>query len=729
MKQVLRRGIGEMMVGEVPDPTAAPYHVLIHPLYSLISSGTETASIHQEGVLKEVADNPSHIRKVLDVMKVNGPVRTLAEVRAKFSEYAVLGYSGAGVVIGRHPTVRDLNIGDRVAYGGEGTGHGEVIATGRNLVARVPDAVPFDQACFATLGSIALNAVRIANIGLGDRVAVIGLGLVGQLVAQLARLQGGVVIAMDLKPERAALAAELGARHAIAGGTRESVMAVTDGIGADCVIIAAAAKSSGPCQLALQICRDRGRMVVVGAVDMSFPWNDMYLKEIQLNMSRAYGPGSYDSAYEKQGRDYPLPYIRWTENRNMEEFLRLAAGGEVRLSPLVTHTYRLEEAPKAYQTILDPASNSLAVLLQYDEAHAAAAVRDFQPKSRLDLAPAGPRGKGELRVALVGSGNLARWAHLPALKKIPYARLHAVHSAVGARGRTYGERFGAAYCATDLDQILNDREIDVVLIASRNQHHAAQSVAALRAGKHVFVEKPMALTEQECADILAAVEASGRQLTVGFNRRFAPFYIELKKTLARRTSPAVINCRINSPGISGSYWMADPAIGGAILGEACHFVDLMYWLLESEPVQVAAFSLPTGKQDPIGENNLTATFRFADGSVGALTYCTAGSKTSGGERVEVFAQGIGADTEDFKRFTIKSTLRRTSKSWWAEKGYGSQLSAFFEALRKGAAPAVTAADGVRATVGCLRMLESARTMSVLSFDPIAAAEQQGAANR
>ena len=307
MKQVIRKGIKDIIVDEVPEPVPGPHHVLVGPAFSLISSGTETASIHTEGVLKEVADNPSHLRKIWDVMKANGPTSTIREVRAKFSEYAALGYSGAGIVVDKHPTVTDLELGDRVAYGGEGTGHAETIVTGRNLVARVPDEVGLNDACFATLGSIALNAVRISNIGLGDRVVVLGLGLVGQLTAQLARLQGGVVIATDLRPDRVTKAKELGASHAISGaGSTEAVLALTDGKGADCVIVAAAAKSKGPCETALKMCRDRGRIVVVGAVEMSFPWNDMYLKEIQLFMARAYGPGSYDPVYEKQGRDYPF---------------------------------------------------------------------------------------------------------------------------------------------------------------------------------------------------------------------------------------------------------------------------------------------------------------------------------------------------------------------------------------------------------------------------------------
>ena len=712
MKQVIRKGLRDIIVDEVPDPTVSPHHVLVRPLYSLISAGTETAGIHQEGVWKEVAENPSHLQKIWEVIKNVGPLRTLAEVRAKFSEYAVLGYSGAGVVADRHATVTDLEIGDRVAYGGEGTGHGETIAVGRNLVARVPDDVAFEHACFATLGSIAMNSVRTAGVGLGDVVAVIGLGLVGQLVAQLVRLQGGVVVAIDLKPERVALAGELGADRGVAGGAvREQVSALTGGRGADCVIVAAASISAAPARQALEICRDRGRIVVVGAVELEFPWNEMYLKEIQLFMSRAYGPGSYDPLYEKHGRDYPFAYVRWTENRNMEEFLRLVSAGRVRLQPMITHQFPLEEAAQAYQTILDPEARSLAVLLRYPAAAAPDAVAAFAPRRKVEVAGGAAPSKSDLRAALVGAGNLARWDHLPNLKKLPGVSLRAIHSSSGARGKGYARRFGAAWCASDYNEILRDPEIDLVLIASRNQHHAAQALAALRAGKHVFVEKPMALTEDECRELRAAVAAGGRLLTVGFNRRFAPFYVEQKKQLAGRTGPAVINCRVNSPGISGAYWMADPAIGGAILGEACHFVDLMYWLLESEPLRVSAYALPTGQKDPIGQNNLAASFQFADGSVGNLTYCTVGSRTSGGERVEVFAQGVGVVTEDFKQLSVRAGMRRSSSRIWAQKGYREQLESFLDAVRRNASPAVTVLDGARATIACLKMLESARTLA------------------
>ncbi len=717
MKQILRKGLKDIIVDEVPDPLVTPHHVLIRPIYSLISSGTETASIHQEGVLKAVADNPSQLTKLWNAVKSQGPLGTLAEVRAKFSEYAVLGYSGAGFVVEKHDTISDLEIGDRVAYGGEGTGHGETVIVGRNLVAKIPGDVPFEHACFTTLGSIAINGVRIANISLGERVAVIGLGLVGQLVAQLARLQGGFIIATDLRPDRVALARQLGADVALVGSSElpGQIQSLTNGVGVDCVIIAAAAKSDAPCRVAVDICRDRGRIVDVGAVVLSFPWYETYLKEIQVLMARAYGPGSYDPAYERKGQDYPLPYVRWTENRNMEEFLRLVAQGRVQIDPLITHRFPLEDAPKAYEVIMDPAANSLAVVVKYPAADTAAPLAEFQPTRRVEV-NVPPTGTSAIGVALVGAGNLARWAHLPNLKKTPDVRLRAIHSSSGARGKSYALRFGAEYCASDYAEILNDPGIQAVVIVSRNQQHAPQALAALQAGKHVFVEKPMALTEDECRELSQAVAETGKQLSVGFNRRYAPTYIALKKQLTKRNGPAVLNCRINSPGITGSYWMADPAIGGAILGEACHFVDLMYWLLESEPIEVSAYSLPTGKKDPIGENNLVASFRFADASIASLTYCTIGSNTSGGERVEAFGIGFGATAEDFKRSSTQTRVVSRSSSWFAEKGYEAQMRAFFAALKQGQEPDVTVRDGVRSTLGCLRMLRSAREHVPCSID-------------
>jgi len=725
MKQVFRKGLSHIVVADAPVPMVTPNHVLVNPVYSLISSGTESASIH-EGIIKEVAENPSQLRKVWDGVKSMGPISTIAEVRAKFQEYAALGYAGAGLISEKHPTVTEFNVGDRVAYGGEGTGHGQTILASRNLIVRVPDEVPFQHACFTTLGSIALNSIRISEVGVGDVVAVVGLGLVGQLVAQLARLQGARVIGIDLRSDRAALARKSGVDHGLDGSVSivDEVSAITNGLGVDCVIVAAASKSAAPCQLALQICRDRGSIVIVGAVEMQFPWSEMYMKEIKVLMSRAYGPGSYDPEYEVRGHDYPIAYVRWTEKRNMEEFLRLVALGRIDLQSLITHEFNLEDAPQAYKTVMDPASSSLGVLLRYPEPVAVAGSEKPAPQRRVNLKS--HSAKSDLKVALVGAGNLARWAHLPSLSKIPNVSLHAVYSASGARGNTYARRFGASYFCTDYRQILEDPQVDVVMVLSRNQHHFSQAYEALMAGKHVFVEKPMALTEADCRQLYNAVAVSGNQLTVGFNRRFAPFYKELKHSLRGRTGPVVINCRMSSPGISGSYWMADPSIGGAILGEAVHFVDLMYWLLDSEPISVSAYCLPTGKTDPIGENNMVATFRFADGSIGSLNYSTIGSKRAQGELVEVFAKGVTSEVQDFKRFKSVSNFKQTRSTLWAHKGYEAQLSSFFRSLASGESPEITVRDGARATLVCLEMLRSAETLTSreINLDELLTGETQ-----
>ncbi|MBC7796241.1 MAG: bi-domain-containing oxidoreductase [Pyrinomonadaceae bacterium] len=710
MKQAVRRGLKEIIVEEVAEPKPSPHHVLVRPFYSLISAGTETADIHTDSLVKEVAENPSHVSKVLGIMMKTDPMGTYKEVRAKFSELAALGYAGAGIVIEKHPTVTDLEIGARVAYGGEGTGHAETIITGRNLVARVPDNVNFEDACFTTLGSIAMNAVRIANIGLGETVAVIGLGLVGQLVAQLARCQGGVVVAIDLMKERVEIAKNTGADFAVSGDAAlAEIKSLTDGKGADCVIVAAAAKSAAPMKQAALMCRDKGRIVVVGACPLDLPRDQMYIKEIQLLMARAYGPGSYDASYEKQGRDYPLPYVRWTENRNMTEFLRLLSTNQINVKPFVSHTFTLDEAPKAYDVILDAEVKSLAVLLKYPINDESDPIANYKPLRRIDLNPANVAIKSDtLKFGLVGAGNLAKWAHLPAIQKIDGAELRGVYSGSGVRGKSYALRFKADYTTTDFDELINDTNIDVVLISSKNHEHADQVVKTLETGKHVFVEKPMATTIEECQAIYRAVQKSGKSLTVGFNRRFAPFYVELKKQLSKRSAPAVLNLRINSPGMTAGFWGADPKFGGAIVGEGCHFIDLMYWLLESEPISVSAYGLPTGKDEPIGENNIAATFKFADNSIANFVYCTVGSATSSGERVEVYAAGVGASSEDFKKMHIKKAKAFSRANVFADKGYLEQMQDFVTNMKTGKSPGVTVLDGARATIGALKMIEAAR---------------------
>jgi predicted dehydrogenase len=709
MKQVIRRGLKEIIVDEVADPIVSSNHVLVRPFYSLISPGTETADIHTDSIVKEVADNPSHLQTVWNVMMKTDPVATFHEIRAKFKDYAVLGYSGAGIVIDKDEKVTDLQIGQRVAYGGEGTGHGETINVGRNLVARVPDAVNFDEACFTTLGAIAMNSVRLSEINIGETVAVIGLGLVGQLVAQLVRCQGGVVIAIDLDAKRVEMARETGADYGLTASETivQQVKSLTNGRGADCVIVAAASSSPKPLQQGVSMCADRGRIVMVGACPIEIPRAEMYVKELKFLISRAYGPGSYDPTYEKQGVDYPISYVRWTENRNMEEFLRLVSIGKVNVKPLISHEFDLIDAPRAYETIMSGnGSGSLAVVLKYPANEAVNAIESYQPNRKIVVASA-PVNKDEIKFALVGAGNLAKWAHLPALGKIAGARLHAVHSNSGARGKSYAMRFGANYASSDYHEILNDKDVDAVIIATRHKEHARQAIDALEAGKHVFIEKPMAVTIEECQQIYRAVQASGKQLMVGFNRRFAPYYVEMKNNLKNRTSPMVVSCRMNSPGIENG-WAAEAAHGGVVLGEGSHFIDLMYWLTESEPVSVSAYGF--------GEHNVAATLKFEDGSIGNFIYTVVGSDSSGGELVEVFAQGVSVLSEDFKRLVVKRKKRDGRSKFFAAKGYQEQLESFVQSIKNGTETAITAIDGTRATLGCLLILEAARTGEAREFN-------------
>lgn len=706
MKQVVRRGLREIIVDSIPDPTVTAHHVVIRTHHSLISAGTETASIHTGNVLNSVAENPSHLKTVWNAMQSAGPERTIDEVRAKFKDYAVLGYAGAGVIADLHPTVTDLQLGQRVAYGGEGTGHGEAIMAGRNLVARVPDNVSTEDAAFATLGSIALHAVRNAEISLGDSVAVIGLGLVGQLVAQLARAQGAHVVAMDLDLARVELAKTLGAHIAMPAGDSAlaAVLAATNGRGVDCTIIAAAAKSTAPAKQALAITRERGRVIVVGAVELQFPYHDMFRKELTVRMSRAYGPGSYDADYERGGRDYPYPYVRWTENRNMEEFLRRISIGDVQVQPLISHRFALDDAPAAYSAIMDRSIKSLAVVLEYP-ARNAATIPAVQ--RTVDTCAASIARTGQLRVAVVGAGNIARWAHLPAIRKTEHATLHAVVSANGAKGKALASRFGARYATTDYAAALEDKDVDVVLVTSRNQAHARQIVQALEAGKHVFVEKPMAVTAEECRSIIDARDRNNRHVGVAFNRRFAPMYQRLKSALSGRSGPVVLSARMNSPYMSTESWMTDPLAGGAIVGEACHMTDLLSWLVDSQAVRVSAQCLPLGRRDPVGENNIAGSISFADGSVASLVYCAVGHPRGAGERVEVFASGRSAWTEDFKAFGAPS--QKTIRKFFPDKGYDPQMTAFIASLKEGG-PAfdANAEAGANATLVCLALLASAR---------------------
>jgi predicted dehydrogenase/threonine dehydrogenase-like Zn-dependent dehydrogenase len=688
MKQVLIKD-GGVIVDEVPAPEAGPKNILVQVEYSCISAGTEMAGVALSGMplYRRALKQPENVKRVLDMMRDQGVKRTIDRVRGKLAAGSPTGYSAAGRVIAVGAEVEGFDVGDRVACAGAGiANHAEVIDVPVNLAVHIPEDLSTSVASTVTLGSIALQGVRRANPTLGETVVVVGLGILGQITAQLLQANGCRVIGVDLAADRVALALKNGMQHGLDPQAEDYVAQVsrlTDGFGADAAIVTAATPSDEVISQAFQSCRRKGRVVLVGDVGLHLKRPDIYAKELDFLVSTSYGPGRYDPSYEEGGQDYPLPYVRWTENRNMQAYLELLAAGTINIDAMIGASYPLEKAGEAYSGLASPDRKDLIVLLEYPP-------RDERESRKVVLRTAPAAKQEAIRVGLAGAGGFAQGMHLPNIVKLrkQYA-LQAVMSRTGANAKAVATQYEAAYATTDYEALLADEAIDLVMITTRHDLHGTMVLKALRAGKNVFVEKPLALTEAELAEVeqfYRGLPADGAPLLMtGFNRRFSPAMSAAKQALAGRTTPLIANYRMNAGFIPPDHWVQTAEGGGRNLGEACHIYDT-FRALVGAPVSAvsAAAAQPKGKQWKRNDN-FVVNLTYADGSLCTLTYTAFGAREHAKERMDVFADGKVIELDDYKAVRVAGTKKGEWSAASSQKGQFEELVELAEAL-KGARP-------------------------------------------
>jgi len=691
---------GELKVDDVPPPSLKTGGVLVKNYYSLISAGTEKSKVElgKKSLLQKARSRPEDVKRVLSEVWQQGILATYKKVMSKLEAPSPMGYSSAGVVIAVDPFVDEFQPGDRVACAGGGyANHADIVFIPKNLCVKVPDGVGLDEAAYTTLGAIALQGVRQANPTLGEKVVVIGLGLVGQLTVQILKAAGCGVIGIDIDAHAVNLAKELGMDVGIVrsqdvqGGAEDTIDSYTKGYGADAVIITAATSSNDPVELAPKIARDRARIVMVGATGMDLPRGPFYMKELEFKLSRSYGPGRYDTSYEEGGNDYPIGYVRWTEKRNMEEFLNLVQQKKVDVKRITTHCFPIDEAPKAYNLISGKKKECyIGILLKYDEIVSPESKQKFE--TTIHLKPAAylhPPSDTGLRVGFIGAGNFAQNYLLPALKSIADAKLVGVCDATGTTARYVGDKFGFEFCTSDSNDILNNDTIGTVFIATRHNFHARFVVEALKRGKNVFVEKPLAMNQDELNDVIKAYEAQLSNarypmLMVGFNRRFAPLMIEMKKFFSGMREPLVINYRINAGFIPKDHWTQDPIEGGGrIIGEVCHFVDIVQHISDSEPVKIYAEAIRSDNRSVMNNDNINVTLKMKNGSMGIITYLANGDKSVPKERIEVSGGNRTAILDNFRRLSLyRGGKEKTIKRRGVDKGHKAEIEAFIQRIKE-----------------------------------------------
>lgn len=710
MRQVIQSlQSGATTIVDVPAPAPVAKHVLVRTHASLVSAGTEKMLVDfgRASLVQKVRSQPERVRQVVDKALTDGILPTLEAVRSKLDQPIPMGYSNAGVVVAVGPGVEGLSIGDRVVSNG---GHAELVRVPQNLCARVPDGVDDEDAAFAVLGAIALQGIRLARPTLGESFVVTGLGLIGLLAVQLLRANGCRVLGVDFDRTKLDLARRFGAEVvdlARGEGPVAAAMAFSRGRGVDGVLITASTSSSEPVHQAALMSRKRGRIILVGVTGLELSRADFYEKELSFQVSCSYGPGRYDARYEQEGQDYPIGFVRWTEQRNFEAVLDMLAAGALDVKPLITHRFDFAEAERAYALLADGKS-SIGIVLEYDrETQTEALVR-----RSIEIAPSrsATGAAGRAVVGVIGAGNYAGRVLIPALAGTG-ATLQTVAVSGGISGVHHGRKLGFAQATTDVSALLNDPQLNAVVIATRHDTHARLVCDALRAGKHVFVEKPLALTLDELDEIEATYGASDGQpplLMIGFNRRFAPHVIRMRQLLSGVHEPKSLVVTVNSGEIPADHWTQDVRVGGGrIVGEGCHFVDLIRYLVGAP---ITGFQVATiGGELPVHDDKATFTLRFADGSFGSVHYLANGHKSFPKERVEVFTAGRVLQLDNFRilrgygwpGFGRMRLFRQ-------DKGNTACVGAFVEAVARGGAPPVPLAELLEVSRYSIEIAEAAR---------------------
>lgn len=707
---------GHMEILEVPFPALEKGQVLVRNLYSVISAGTEskTVSDARKGYIAKARSRQKEVRQVIDMIRTTGLKETYRMVMNKLEAPSPLGYSCAGEVIATGEGVTAFKTGDLVACGGSPAVHAEVVAVPVNLCVKVPGEVDIRHAAFTTVASIAIQGIRQAELQFGHNCVVIGLGLIGQLTVQVLKASGVKAIGIDISDEQVSLAKKGGCKHAYnrnREGLEPLISELTGGLGADAVLITAGTSSLDPVEFAGRIARKKGKVVIVGAVPTGFSREHYYKKELDLRMSSSYGPGRYDPQYEEKGIDYPAGYVRFTENRNMQSFIDLLASGNLSIGYLITHEFELPDAPEAYKMILEKSEPFAGILIRYDDKR--------ESKKDVELAERSFKPQ-EPNVGFVGAGNFAQNMLLPRMKGL--CNFVSIATMKGNESVYVAKKYGFARAYDAAEKVISDPDVNTLFVVTRHDTHAKYVMEGLRAGKHVYVEKPLAMTETELSEIQEIYTSNigqsgnrtiGQSLLVGFNRRFSPAVKQIR-SMFEESQPKAVSIRINAGNLPPEHWVNDPEVGGGrIIGEACHFIDLAMFLAGGKITRVSGHEM----KDPnnLG-NTVSVSLEFDNGSVASLGYFSNGSKKLPKEHIEVFCGGTSAVIDDFKSLTIYGRSVKKYKFKGQDKGHSEQLKRFLDSIREGKECPIPFEESYMSMLATFKVLESIRTGRAVSLE-------------